>query len=150
VFSRGASSNENSIIVAGRAMIVENNYGYASPGDVSAGKLTAPGFTRVDLDRNGRGCHVVWRNTTERAPTVVSKLSIANGLVYTYTKDPGPLDPWYWTTLDFRTGNTVYQQLSGTGSFGYNNNYAGIALGPNGTAYLGTLAGIIAFRDGTN
>ena len=30
---------------------------------------------------------------------------------------------------------------------GYNNNYAGIALAPSGTAYLGVTEGIIAMRD---
>jgi hypothetical protein len=91
----------------------------------------------------------VWTNSTEHAPTVVSKLSMANGLIYTYTKDPGPLDPWYWTALDFRTGRTVFKQLAGTGSFLYNNNYAGLALSRRGTAYLGVLGGVIAMRDGT-
>jgi hypothetical protein len=76
----------------------------------------------------------------------VPKLSIANGLVYTYAKDSGSSDPWYWTALDFRTGRTVYQALAGTG-LGYNNNYAGIALSRSGTEYLGTLAGIVSLHD---
>ena len=79
------------------------------------------------------------------------KLSLANGLIYTYTKDPGPADPWYWTAIDFRTGRTVYKQLAGTG-VGYNNNYAGIALDDSDPAhpseYVGTLGGIVAMRDG--
>lgn len=56
-------------------------------------------------------------------------------------------DPWYWTTLDFRSGNLVWQRRSGSGPL-YNNNYAGIALGPDGTAYLGVLGGLISLRDG--
>jgi hypothetical protein len=147
VFGRGASADENSLIVAGRSMIVENNYGYTGPASVENGGVTAPGFARVDLNRNGRGCHHVWTNTTDSAPTVVSKLSIANGLIYTYTKGAGSSDPWYWTALDFRTGRAVYRQLAGTG-LGYNNNYAGIAVSRAGTEYLGTLGGIISLRDG--
>jgi hypothetical protein len=77
---------------------------------------------------------------------VVSKLSLASGLIYTYGKSAGPSDPWYWTALDFRTGRTVYEVLAGNG-LGYNNNYAGIALAPGGTEYMGTLGGIIAMRD---
>jgi hypothetical protein len=149
VFAKGASDTENSLIGAGRSMIVENNYGYAGPLSVTGGKLTSPGFARVDLNRNGRGCHLVWTNHSVVAPTVVPKLSLATGLIYTYTKEPGLLDPWYWTALDFRTGHVVYKQLAGTGSLGYNNNYAGIALARNGTAYLGVLGGIIAMRDGS-
>ncbi|MCW2966613.1 MAG: hypothetical protein JWM71_385, partial [Solirubrobacteraceae bacterium] len=29
-----------------------------------------------------------------------------------------------------------------------NNNYAGLALGPDGTAYVGTIGGMEALRDG--
>jgi hypothetical protein len=148
VFRRGASATENSLIAAGRAMIVENNYGYSRPASIAGGKLTATGFARVDINRNGKGCHRVWTNSAERAPSVVSKLSLANGLIYTYTKGPGVSDPWYWTTIDFATGRVVFKRLAGTGSFAYNNNYAGIALGRNGTAYLGVLGGLLALRDG--
>ena len=146
VFPRGAGDTENSLIVAGRSMIVENNYGYSGPAAVAAGGLTAPGFTRVDLNARGTGCRVVWRNRTERAPSVVPKLSLANGLIYTYTKDPGIADPWYWTAIDFRTGATVFKRFAGTG-VGYNNNYAGIAIGPSGAEYLGALGGLITLRD---
>jgi hypothetical protein len=148
VFGKGASDTENSIIVAGRAMLVENNYGYTGPTAVTGGKLTTPGFARVDLNRKGNGCHVVWTNRTVIAPTVVPKLSLANGVVYTYTKAPGVLDPWYWTALDFRTGDVIYRQFAGAGAVLYNNNYAGIAIARTGTAYLGTIGGIIAMRDG--
>jgi hypothetical protein len=148
IFHRGASADENSLISVGRAMIAENNYGYTNPSDVSGGKLTAPGFVRVDLNRSGRGCHRVWVRYTERAPTVVSKLSVANGLIYTYTKDPGSSDPWYWTALDFRTGRTVYKVLAGTGAIGYNNNYAGIAISRRGVEYVGVLGGLTSLRDG--
>jgi hypothetical protein len=148
IFNRGSSADENSLIVAGRAMIAENNYGYNDPTSIAGGKLTATGFVRVDINKNGRGCHRVWTNNSERAPTVVSKLSLANGLIYAYTKDSGKNDPWYWTAIDFRTGRTVFKQLAGTGNLGYNNNYAGLAIGPNGTAYLGVIGGIVALKDG--
>ena len=108
----------------------------------------APGLARVDLKRHGRGCRLVWTNRSVSAPTVVPKLSLANGLIYIYSKPAGPLDPWYWTALDFRTGKVVYKQLAGTGGFSYNNNYAGLALGRNRTVYLGVIGGIIAMRDG--
>ena len=100
----------------------------------------------MDINGNGRGCHTVWTNTTDAAPTVVSKLSEATGLVYTYTKGAATSDPWYFTAIDFRTGRTVYRRLAGTG-VGYNNNYAGIALARNAAEYVGTLGGIVAMRD---
>ena len=30
----------------------------------------------------------------------------------------------------------------------FNNNYAGIALGPDGSAYLGVIGGVVRLRDG--
>ena len=55
---------------------------------------------------------------------------------------PDGLDAWYLTALDFRTGRTVYRRLAGTG-FGFNNNYAPVTLGPDGTAYVGVLGGLV-------
>jgi hypothetical protein len=147
VFRRGASDTENSLIVAGRSILVENNYGYTGPTTTENGGMTSAGLARVDVNRDGRGCHTVWTNTTDAAPTVVPKLSLATGLVYTYTKGAGTEDPWYWTALDFRTGRTVYRQLAGTG-VDYNNNYAGIAIARDGGEYLGTLGGVVSMRDG--
>ena len=147
IFSKGSSADENSIITAGRAMIAEDNYGYTKPAGAGA-QVTTPGFVRVDLNHRGNGCHTVWTNTTEQAPTVVSKLSLANGLIYTYTTEANDnANPWYWTALDFRTGELVYKTLSGTG-LGYNNNYAGISISPRGYEYLGSLGGIMSLRDG--
>jgi hypothetical protein len=80
----------------------------------------------------------------------VPKLSARNGIVYTYTKDPRPPNPsadaWYLTALDFAGGRTLYKRLGGEG-VGFNNNYAPVTLGPDGTAYVGTLGGLVALRD---
>jgi len=145
VFKKGRGADENAFIGAGKSIVVENNYGYQRPTDTSNGGLTTPGVARVDM--GAKGCRVVWTNHTARVPSVVSKLSLKTGLVYTYTKDPGQQDPWYWTAIDFRTGRIVYEALAGTG-VGYNNNYAGIAINPSGTEYVGALGGIVALRDG--
>jgi hypothetical protein len=89
---------------------------------------------------------VVW-SSSERAPNAVPKLSLANGLVYAYTKPPrsDEIDAWYLTALSFRTGRTVYKKLAGTG-LGYNSNYAPVSIGPDGTAYVGALGGLILLR----
>jgi hypothetical protein len=144
IFSKGSSADENSIISAGDTMIAEDNYGYTGPASL-VGKVTTPGFVRVDLDSNGMGCHRVWLNTSLSAPTVVSKVALADGLVYTYTLDTS--GHWWWTALSFRTGKLVYKAYSGTGT-NFNNNYAGISISPTGREYLGTLAGIVSLRDG--
>jgi hypothetical protein len=129
-------------------MVVENNYGYSGPAAVENGATTTPGIERVDIDRDGRGCHTVW-HSNEISPTVVPKLSLGSGLVYVYTKpadQPGGADGWYLTALDFRTGQTRWSRLTGEG-LGYNNNYAPVTIGPDGTAYVGTLGGLVAARD---
>jgi len=148
VFAKNRSADENAMIAAGRSYLIENNYGYETPASV-IGQSTAPGFARVDINPDGSGCRLVWTNTSVEVPTVVSKLSLANGLIYTYTTTDSSAQPWYWTALDFRTGRIVYQVLAGNG-VGYNNNYSGIELSPSGTEYLGTLGGIIALRDGVS
>ena len=147
VFEKGASSTDQSLIGTRRSIVVENNYGYTGPASTTNGKTTTPGLERVDLDRDGRGCRVVW-HSNERAPSVVPKLSLGAGLVYTYTKPKrdDSTDAWYLTAIDFDTGATRWRALSGTG-FGHNNNFAPVSIGPDRTAYVGVLGGLTQFAD---
>ena len=151
VFAQGRERHRP---VADRApadsIVVENNYGYAGPAATEEGKTTTPGLERVDLDARQRLPHGL-ALATSVAPSVVPKLSLANGLVYTYTKDPRATtatDAWYLTALDFahrqdglqaprRRGPRLQQQLR-----------AGHAR-PDGTAYVGVLGGLVALRDKT-
>ena len=149
VFGVGAGDTENSLIAAGSSLVVENNYGYVIT-DTMNGAVTTPGLARVDVNPDGSGCTLVW-TSAERAPSVVPKVSTKTGLVYTYTKDPDPVNPtsdaWFWTAIDFRTGQTVWKRLAGTG-LNFNNHYAGIVIGRRTrTAYLGVIGGIAAVRD---
>jgi hypothetical protein len=165
VFPPDKGATDNSLIAVGNAIIVENNYGYTGPQErppssTSRGTpTTQPGVTRINVDYAGGGCHVAWENTRVRVPTSVSKVSSATGLVYVYEhpaadevryrggEEPdNPEDPWYLTALDVRTGKRVWSVLTGVG-LGYNNNYAPITFGPDGTAYIGTLGGLVAVRD---
>jgi hypothetical protein len=148
VFAKGRSATDNSLIGTDTAMVVENNYGYTGPASTENGGTVPGGVERVDVDRAGRGCHSVW-HSDERAPSVVPKLSRANGLVYLYTKDPQAdrSDAWYLTAVDFRTGATVYKRLTGEG-LGYNNHYAPITIARDGAVYVGVLGGLVLLRDG--
>jgi hypothetical protein len=150
VFARGASATENSLIGTKRSLIVENNYGYQDPFGPRSGAVTTAGFARVDVKRKGKGCRKIWTNNEVRAPSAVPKLSTKTGLIYTYTRPPDPTgnQGYFWTTLDFRTGKTAWSKYAGSG-LPYNNNYAGVALGPDGTAYLGVTGGMLALRDGS-
>jgi hypothetical protein len=148
VFEQGGSATENSLIGSGRTLIVENNFGYQDPFGPQAGNITETGFARVDVRRGGRGCVKRWTNRTVRAPSVVPKLSAATQLVYTYEQTLGAgTQTWSWVGIDARTGRTRFTVPAGSGLTA-NNNYAGIALGPDGTAYLGTIGGIRSLRDG--
>jgi hypothetical protein len=147
VFKKGAGATENSIIATGTAMIVENNYGYSPPLTATqGGATTQPGISRVDIKPGGRGCRTVWKSQ-EISPSTVPKLSLANGLIYAYTKPAGLPDRWYVTTLNFRNGKTVWSRLIGTGDL-FNVHYAGLAISPNRVLYSGVLGGTIALADG--
>jgi hypothetical protein len=150
VFGQGASATENSLITAGRALFVENNYGYQDPFGAQSGTLTQPGFARVDVNADGKGCTLAWANTDVRAPTVVPKLSTKTGLLYTYERVDAPSgeQPWYWSAIDATTGATVWKRYAGSG-VSFNNNYAGIAIAADGSAYLGVIGGIVHLKDGT-
>ena len=150
VFHKGASDTENSLIGSGRSLVVENNYGYRGFAGPDANAPTSPGFARVDIDRDGRGCHRVWQTFALAAPSAVLKLSTATGLIYTYVRESAPANPpsrpWAWAALSFRTGRTAFTVPTGDGTL-YNNNYAGVAIGPDQNAYLGTIGGLSALEN---
>ena len=146
VFGRGESATENSLVSVGEGgVVVENNYGYAGPGSTLLGRATSPGLARVDLD--GERCRVAW-TSPEIAPTSVPKSSLANGLVYAYTKRPTwwGAAAWYLTAIDVRTGRTAFSVRTGLGTL-MNNHYAAITLAPDGSAYVATLGGMVRVRD---
>lgn len=83
------------------------------------------------------------------SPSAVPKTSAANGLIYLYTRDegnPDDLHAWYFTAIDFETGALVYKQLTGVG-WKFNNHYGSITLGPDGSAYVGMMGGLVRVRD---
>jgi hypothetical protein len=147
VFRKGSSSTDQSLIAINRSLVAANNFGYSVTSTMNGATTPAPGFERVRIRRGGRGCVKLWRSD-ERAPSAVPKLSLGAGLVYTYSKPPrnDDTDAWYFTAIDWRSGRTVYRRLAGTG-FGYNNHYAPVTIGPDGTAYIGVLGGMVALRD---
>ena len=146
VFRTGAGATENSIVATGRSMIVENNYGYAPPPFATEdGRTTVPGVTRIDIRRRAPGCRTAW-TSKEISPSTVPKLSLANGLIYLYTKPRGTPDRWYLTAVDFHSGRTVWRRLIGTGRV-FNVHYAGLTISPAGVLYSGVLGGTVALAD---
>ncbi len=152
VFRPLRSATFNSLIATNRSISVENNYGFRDPLSTVFGGTTQPGIARIDLDEGGKSCHTVWETYEESVPNVVSQASLVTGLEYTYSKDPSPADapltdPWYFTAVDFHTGETVFKVLAGTGIL-YNSYYSSVYLGPDGkTAYVGVLGGLVRIHE---
>ncbi len=152
VFGEDASASDNSLIAVGDGVVVENNHGYGSPLRTALGFSTTGGFARVDVDRDpatGEGtCETVWENDVV-APSSVAKASLETGLVYAYTKRRSVLgvNAWYLTAMSARTGRREFSVRTGIGSM-FNNHYAAVTLGPDGAAYVATLAGMVRVVDG--
>ena len=154
VFTDYPSQNscENSLIALNRSIIVENNYGNTSVKSTMGHSTTTPGVNRVDFDPATGKSEVVWANNSISVPSVVSQLSSGDGMVYTYAKDQ---NGWYWAALDFETGELLTR--SPTVEFVHrgdglvddtlaNNYYAGLTIGPDGSAYLSVFGGIVVWR----
>jgi hypothetical protein len=144
---KGMGDTENSLIAVNDSIIVENNYGNATPASTLGSLTTQPDIDRVDFNPSTGTSVVSWQNSTISVPSVVSQLSTADGLVYTYAKDASG---WYWAALSYQTGDIV-----ATGRVPWskralgapaNNYYGGIIIGPDGTAYEGVFSGIVAWR----
>jgi hypothetical protein len=146
VFGKRHGATDNSLIAVGRTLIVENNYGYSDPRSTMNGQSTSPGIARVRFSKNGH-CRTLWVNKS-RAPSVVPKVSLKTGLLYSYTKRPREdgEDVWYLTAISVRSGKTIFKRLAGQG-LGFNNNYAPVTLDPKGRAYVGVIGGLVQLSD---
>ena len=140
---------DNSLLGSRLSIIVENNYGYQFDFDTMVVTDSEPGFERIDINPNGRGCTKVWVNT-EIASTSSAKLSTRTGLIYTYARqydDQNEVWVYYWTALDFRTGEVVWQKMAGTGHTKYDTFWPALYVGPNETLYVGVFGGLAAMKD---
>ncbi len=127
------------------SVLVENNWGHHT----FPRSRPEPGLARVDATRNPDGtytCGQVW--ASQEKSIGVFKLSLGNGLAYMYWRSEGaPITKWYLTAVDFRSGETVYKKLTGTG-LGYNNWAGALFVHPDGRAiYSTTLFGLVMVRD---
>jgi hypothetical protein len=148
VFAPGRSATENTLIGYGRSLVVENNAGYDIFFTMRHGRTSSPGLTRVDVREDESGCDIVWESNVI-SQTTVPKLSTSTGLVYVYAKQPDSTDgsdAYYFTAIDFLTGETRFRVLTGTG-VRYDNHWAAISLAPDGTAFVGVLNGLLRIRD---
>lgn len=148
VFPPNKGTSENSMVALASAFIVENNFGYQGPYENIDAE---PGLARINVINQGSGCEVAWENTVISAPSSVPKVSLANGLVYLYTRDsanPADMHAWYLTAIDAKTGELAFKVLTGVGRK-FNNHYGSISITPEGHALIGVLGGVVRVRDGT-
>lgn len=139
-----ANSDENNLISLGSRLWAENNYG--TPGPITVTNTT-PGMQAVTLG-GPHGCHRAWESNQVRIPSAVSKVSARSGLLYTYThpfQPSGGPEAWYVSAVNARTGRVVWSRLAGVGP-DYNNFYAPVTIGPDGTLYVGVIGGLLELR----
>jgi hypothetical protein len=134
---------ENSLIAVNRSVIVENNYGNVNVKSTAGRATTEPGIARVDFDPDTKASSVVWENYGVAIPSVVTQMSTANSLIYTYAKDA---EGWYFAGLDYVTGDILVTKRVGRSSL-LNNFYAGIGIGPDHNVYLSVFFGIVAWKN---
>lgn len=149
-FTKGKSVSENSLIAYGRSFIVENNYSENGAAFLTVNPSSEQGVWRIDMNEDCDGAFVKWKSE-EASCTVVPKLSTKTGLVYLYTREyakgiPSLAVAWYFTAVDFVTGETVFKVHTGNG-INWNNSYGPITIGPDGTAYVGVFNGIVSVKD---
>lgn len=140
VFEHRNSATENSLIGIGKFIIVENNYDYEDWATTTGTKTTSRGLEMIALGP-GEETTKMWTSPLD-IPSVVSKLSLANGLVYTYIKKK---IGWHFAAVYFETGRLAFEAFTGLTSL-VNCHYAGLCLGPDGTAYIGVIEGIVAVK----
>ncbi|MFK0296446.1 hypothetical protein ACIQU6_39075 [Streptomyces sp. NPDC090442] len=154
VLDPNGSGTENSPIGAGNSVYVASTYGYPYPavpdGAGPARPASAPftgGLTRIDVNRNGRGCGVRWETPIRSA--AVPKLSLADGTLYTVERtgvlDPartGILDRYDFLAVDARTGRVTSRHHLGTGFL-----FDTLQMAGNATAgrvwWQGTVTGVV-------
>ena len=144
VFGAGASGNENSVVGIGDSVIAGNTYGYDAFSLTPLSKTLPGGVVRIDIAPDRSSCTTVWRSSTVW-PSVLPRLSVANGLVYGYALVQGRQD-WYVEALDFATGVSAWRKYVGTGP-NADNQWGTLTLFDGG-AYLGMGSGTLRITDG--
>ncbi len=154
VFQEGASATDNSMIGWGRSIILENNAGFTSAYEQKDWNAVAGGVVRVDIRADESGCDTIWKSPL-KVPSVVPKLSAANGIAYFYSFDLAKAadgkvtQDWSIVGLDFRSGKQVIKIPTGRGRK-YDNNWASMSIAPNGDFYAGMTGGLVQVRQKRN
>ncbi len=145
VFEEGASATTSPLTPVGSGVVVTNNHDYASPRSTLLGFTSSPGIARVDLVAGA--CVERWSSDAV-SPSSGVTASRPQGLVYAWTKRPSLLgvSAWYLTALDVESGRSMWSVRTGTGLLA-GSDHAQLTIGPAGSAWIGTLAGLVRVSD---
>lgn len=116
IFPAGSQGTENSAIGINNTVVVASTYGYPYPVPPFFNPNDYPfngGLVRVDFDENSGQPRVIWQNMDIRS-AAVPKLSLADGLIYTITRQgesmaAAPDDSYSFTAIDLNTGQVVHE-----------------------------------------
>lgn len=149
----GPSGTENSPVGSGRSVFVASTYGYPYPAVPAGAEPSQPasapftgGVSRVDLNRSGSGCHVMWQDTVRSA--AVPRLDVPDGLLYTVQRadllqpdQTSDGDVYSVVAIDANTGAVRHSTAIGAG---YQSDTLQLAptIVPGHVLYQGTITGI--------
>lgn len=147
VFKSKGSATDNSMVAYDRSVILENNHGFTNALQHKDYSSVTGGVVRVEVREDESGCDIVWESDL-KVPSVVPKMSLGNGIVYFYSFNLLENGDRLWALvgLDFETGKEVVRIPTGTG-VAFNNNWASIAIAPNGDTYVGTREGFLKIEN---
>ncbi|CAI9411911.1 hypothetical protein [Nocardioides sp. T2.26MG-1] len=145
VFGDDEGATDGGLVAAGGGVVVQNSHGYFGPLSTVLGRTTDRGIARVDVV-DGE-CRVTW-TTAMDAPSGAPAVSEADGLVYAYVKRHSWLgvDAWYLAALDLDDGHLLWARRTGLGVL-RDNHHGRITLGPDRSAYVPVLGGLVRVHD---
>ncbi len=148
LFDEGRSGVELSLVAWERSIVIANTYGYKNSFQQESYADVVGGLARVNIREDESGCDPVWEKP-HKNPSSVVHLSTSTGLLYAYTMeldaDDEPL--WSLSAIDAQNGSLAFAVPVGRGKR-FDNNWAPLTLGPDGTAYVGVTTGMISIWDG--
>lgn len=144
LFRDDESGAENSFIGYGDDFVVVNNGGFTGP--FNPQRTIYPGMERHKVQASRTGCDPVWINQDNIANS--AQLSTTNGIIYGYATDPDVADNdvHYLTATDWDTGQELFRSYVGNDG-PYNAITGQFHIGPDGSAYVGTVSGITRVAD---
>lgn len=143
VFDEDDRAPDSPLAALGTGVVVTDSH--SSPRSTLLGFTSGHGIARVDLVDGA--CVERW-SSDGVSPASGVTVSRPDGLLYAWTKRPSLLgvSAWYLTAVDAETGRTMWGVRTGTGMLAGSNG-SQVTLGPDGTAWLGTMAGLVRVTD---